>query len=67
MPKKSLKGLITVVEENGNIVAYDTVTKDIENTGLLKTVFENGKLTQYVTLDEIRTKLRKNAYDSVKF
>jgi antitoxin component YwqK of YwqJK toxin-antitoxin module len=67
MPKKSLKGLITVVEENGNIVAYDTVTKDIENTGLLKTVFENGKLTQYVTLDEIRAKLRKNAYDSLKF
>lgn len=67
MPKKSLKGLITVVEENGNIVAHDTVTKDVENTGLLKTVFENGTLTHQVTLDEIRAKLRKNAYNSLKF
>ncbi len=57
--KNSLKGLICVKEVDGKIVAQDQVDKDTENTGLLETVFENGKLLKEYTLDEIRNNVKK--------
>ena len=53
--KKSLKGLICVEKDaNGQFIAVDQVSADKENTGELKTVFEDGKLLKEWTLSEIR-------------
>ena len=61
--KKSLKGLIYVQEDIfGNIVAKDCADKMNEAHGLLKTVFEDGKLIKNFTLAEIR----KNVNDTLQ-
>ncbi len=59
--KKSKKGLLRVdYNEEGVITCYDQQTKEQEETGLLTTVFEDGKLIKKVTLEEIRAKI--NSY-----
>ena len=62
MPKKSLKGLIQVVTENGTFVAKDQVTKMEESVGWLNTIFKDSKLRREVTLNDIR-KVRNMCYD----
>jgi nicotinamide phosphoribosyltransferase len=52
--KKSLKGLISVVEKDGKYVALDCVEPYEEASGCLETVFENGKIIREFTLSEIR-------------
>ena len=52
--KKSLKGLISVVEKDGKYVALDCVEPCEEVSGCLETVFENGKILREFTLSEIR-------------
>jgi nicotinamide phosphoribosyltransferase len=52
--KKSLKGLISVVEKDGKYVALDCVEPYEEASGCLDTVFENGKILREFTLSEIR-------------
>lgn len=52
--KKSLKGLISVVEKDGKYVALDCVEPCEEASGCLETVFENGKIAREFTLSEIR-------------
>ena len=56
--KKSKKGLLKVLyDADGEMVCFDQVSKEEEETGLLETVFEDGKLIKETTLDEIRTRL----------
>ena len=55
MMKKSLRGLIKVdYDENGVLKAFDRVTPEEENEGQLRVVFEDGKMYNQTTLDEIR-------------
>ncbi len=57
--KKSAKGLLKVVSDpDGDIVLFDQQTWEQENTGLLETVFLNGKITKEYTLEEIRNRLK---------
>ena len=58
--KKSLTGLIRVIEENGKIVTYDN-QPDTENS-LLTTLFKDGKFEKSTTITKIRNKL-KNSHD----
>lgn len=57
--KNSLKGLIKVIKEDGVYKAIDQVSPEEEQTGELKTVFENGKLVREYTLDEVRENINK--------
>ena len=52
--KNSAKGLLRV---NSDLSLSEGVTESEEREGMLKTVFNNGKLTQETTLNEIRQKL----------
>lgn len=52
--KKSAKGLLRVEFVAGKFVMYDQQTNEQENLGLLKTVFEDGKLVRETSLQEIR-------------
>jgi nicotinamide phosphoribosyltransferase len=54
--KKSLKGLI-MVDENLNV--HTQCTKEQEATGLLHTIYEDGKFYNQTTLTEIRKKLEQ--------
>ena len=62
--KKSKKGLLTVVESEGmfntgkTLGVKDKCTWEEEKTGLLTTVFKDGKLIKTTTLEEIRNKLK---------
>lgn len=59
--KKSACGLLCVTEnENNELVLKDQCTWEEEKTGLLQTVFLNGKLMRYTTLSEIRSRI--NSY-----
>ena len=42
--KKSAKGLLSVVQENGKLVLKQQCTKEEEQQGMLKTVFINGEV-----------------------
>ncbi|RJG47488.1 nicotinate phosphoribosyltransferase [Motilimonas pumila] len=55
--KKSAKGLLQVIEQNGELVVRDNVTEAEEKQGLLETVFEDGKLVKTTTLAEIRARI----------
>jgi nicotinamide phosphoribosyltransferase len=55
--KKSLKGLIAVFEENGDHVVQAQCTKEEENSGILQTIYEDGKFYNETTLTIIRGKL----------
>jgi len=60
--KKSAKGLLRVELVNGEYVLYDQQTPEQEEQGELKTVFLNGKLTRFQTLQEIRERLNSSLY-----
>ena len=66
MPKKSHRGLLMVVEENGQFKVVDRVTREQEasSENKLQTVFKNGKLVKEVTLSDIR-KVRANYVNSI--
>jgi len=55
--KKSAVGLIRVYKENGRLT-YADQQNDINNAGLLETVFLNGNLVREQTLEDIRSKVR---------
>lgn len=55
--KKSLKGFLKVVLENGKLKVIDQVTEQEAEEGELKRVFLNGSITRYFTLEEIRERL----------
>lgn len=57
--KKSAKGLLCVYDENGQLKLKDQCTWEEEKQGLLKTVFENGKLVNEQSLSEIRERISK--------
>ena len=57
--KKSAKGLLRVEQVNGVYTLYDQQTKLQECSGSLQTVFKDGKLTKFQTLEEIRKVLWK--------
>lgn len=55
--KNSLKGLITVYEENDTYVAKDCVSEAEEKVGALEPVFVNGDLVREYSLQEIRERI----------
>lgn len=55
--KKSARGLLRVEIENDEYVLYDNQTPEQEGRGLLKTIFEDGKLMSETSLSEIRARL----------
>lgn len=55
--KKSAKGLIRIDEVEGQLVMTDNCTEEQEKGGLLRTVFEDGKLVRTTTLSEIRDRI----------
>lgn len=55
--KKSAKGLIKVIKENGNYKMIDQVSWDEEKTGELKEVFRDGKLLIDDNLSAIRKRV----------
>lgn len=57
--KKSLRGLISVVKEDGKYVAYDCAHPADESNSELKVVFEDGKLVKEFSLQEVRDNVRK--------
>jgi nicotinamide phosphoribosyltransferase len=58
--KKSHKGLLSVrKDENGKLYCKQQCSKAEEAEGLLETVFENGKLTKFQTLSEIRKRVEE--------
>lgn len=56
--KKSAKGLMKVVLENGNYKLIDQVSWEEEKTGELKEIFRDGKLSIDDSLSEIRKRVR---------
>jgi nicotinamide phosphoribosyltransferase len=56
--KKSAKGLLRVEKEGDDYVLYDQQTKEQEEQGELKVVFEDGNLVVETTLSEMRDRLR---------
>lgn len=60
--KKSAKGLLQVLKENGKYVVKDQVSKEEEDLGELSTVFLNGKLVKETSLSEIRENVKKSLY-----
>ncbi|AUC75174.1 nicotinate phosphoribosyltransferase [Olleya sp. Bg11-27] len=56
--KKSAKGLIKIVKENGNYALVDQVSWEEEQKGELKEVFRDGELVVDHSLAEIRKRIR---------
>ena len=56
--KKSATGLLCVEEHDGIIGLYDKVQWATENTGLLQTIYKDGKFENQTTLTQIRERLR---------
>ena len=56
--KKSARGLIKIVKENGTFKLIDKVSWEEEKQGELKEVFRNGKLLVDQSLKEIRSRVR---------
>jgi nicotinamide phosphoribosyltransferase len=55
--KFSARGLLRVEFEDGNFVCYENQTREQEEQGLLKTVFENGVTAATQTINNIRKTL----------
>jgi len=56
--KKSHKGLMYLnVDEQGNYLTIDQCTKEQEKTGLLQTVFKNGKIYNETTFAQIKKRI----------
>lgn len=61
--KKSAKGLISLQRGvTGNIVLKDQQTWEQEKTGLLETVFIDGKLVKEYSLDQIRSLIKSQTW-----
>ena len=60
--KRSAKGLLRISDENGRLVMYDQQTWEQERTGLLQTVFLDGKRIRTETLTDIRERLAKHRF-----
>lgn len=62
--KKSAKGLLMVRDTLGNekttdkMVLLDNVSRGFEKTGMLTTLFKDGKFYKHETFEEIRTRLK---------
>lgn len=56
--KKSAKGLLRVEKVEKDYVLYDQQTSEQETSGLLKTMFLNGRMSNFQSLTDIRAKLR---------
>lgn len=56
--KKSLKGYLKVTKESDGLQVYDNVSYEESNKGLLIPVFENGKLLNEITFNEICNNLK---------
>ena len=57
--KKSLVGLCKVVEDGDTIKVVDKVSEEEENTGLLQTIFKDGKVYNEQSMAEIRETINK--------
>ena len=56
--KKSAKGLLQVtMNDKGDFILHDRVSKEEEKLGFLEIIFEDGKLLKDQTLQEIRNRL----------
>lgn len=55
--KKSLKGKCAVYEVNGNYVVKTQCFDELEVTGLLQVIYENGEFYNQTTMAEIRAKI----------
>lgn len=61
--KKSSKGLLCVmnsidIDDNSEkLVLYSDVSRELENTGLLTTLYKDGKFYKHETLVEIRNRV----------
>ncbi|QES90701.1 nicotinate phosphoribosyltransferase [Rhizosphaericola mali] len=58
--KKSAKGLMKIVEKDGNYTLKDQVGWEEEKTGALREVFKDGQLIIDQSLQEIREKVKSN-------
>ena len=58
--KRSLKGMLMVYKENNIIKVKDRCSPDEEHNGLLRIVFEDGRLKNETSLSEIREILKSN-------
>ena len=57
--KKSAKGLLKIVKENGSYTLVDQVSWEEEKQGELKEVYRDGKLLIDTSLTEIRARIRE--------
>lgn len=55
--KKSKRGLLRVVEQNGELVTLDLQKREEEQQGLLQVVYRDGTITQLENIFEIRKRL----------
>jgi len=55
--KKSLCGLVRVIRNAEGVITVKDQQKDIEDSGMLETVFTHGQLVKPVSLREIRQRL----------
>ena len=58
--KKSAKGLVKVVLENGVYTLVDQVSDVEEEQGELKVIYKNGAFFNAITLEEIREQINQN-------
>ncbi|MBE7691495.1 nicotinate phosphoribosyltransferase [Tenacibaculum finnmarkense] len=65
--KKSAKGLVKVVIENGEYSLIDQVSVAEENEGELKEIYQDGKFYNTVTLNEVREGINQNINSTVLF
>jgi nicotinamide phosphoribosyltransferase len=56
--KKSLKGMVAVIKEDGEYVSKVECTREEEMTGELQIIYEDGKFYNDVTLAEIRERIK---------
>lgn len=58
--KKSAKGLIKIIQKDGQYALIDEVTWDEEREGELREVFRDGKLLKDLKLQDIRDRIRNH-------
>lgn len=58
--KKSLKGLCAVFDETGkgDYFVQTECTEELENSGVLQVIYQDGKFFNQVTLEEVRNRLK---------
>lgn len=56
--KKSARGLLKVVKENGELKLIDQVSWEEENEGELKTIYKDGKFIKETNYSEIRERVK---------